>query len=316
MFMRGSLKYLAAAALAVGVMAAATLLAWAEDWNAEWQLRPAFSVDMLHFTVRHSTALGHWSTSRDVSLDNFRGLSLAMLAAGGPAKFEYVGDAGRLMCEGRFAFSSGSGSFTFAPNADFVQELVRLGYDAPDDDQLFSMLIQNVDRRFARDVRDTGLHASAGQLVQLKNHGIGFDYIREVRAAGYTDMEVPDLVQLKNHGVSSSFLRDLKADGYNLRTSDIVQLRNHGVTSEYMRGLKDAGYASVSVSEITQLRNHGVQPGLIEEAKRLGYDFTPQELTQLQMHGVTADYLRKIKDSGMRNLTAAQITRLRMHGVE
>jgi hypothetical protein len=297
-------------------MAGATLLAWTEDLTADWQLRPSFTVDRVHFTIRHSSGLGHWETSRDVPLDNFRGFSLAMLAAGGPAKFEYVGDAGRLMCEGRFTFGSGSGSFTFAPNAEFVQELVRLGYDAPDQDELFRMLVQNVDRRFARDIRDAGLHASAGQLLQLKNHGIGFEFIRDVRQAGYTDLEVPDLVQLRNHGVSASFLRDLKADGYNLKTGDIVQLRNRGVSSEYMKALKDAGYASLSVSEITQLRNHGVQTGLMQEAKRLGYDFTPQDLTQLQMHGVTPDYLRKIKDSGMRNLNAAQIAKLRMHGVD
>jgi hypothetical protein len=314
--MGASTKYFAASVLAVGAMAGATLLAWAEDWNADWQLRPSFSVDRVHFTIRHSSALGHWQTSRDVPLDDFRGLSLAMIAAGGPAKFEYVADAGRLLCEGRFSLGGGSGSFTFSPNADFVNELVRLGYDTPDEEQLFSMLVSNVDRQFARDVRDTGLHTSAGQLIQLRNHGVGFEYIRDVRAAGYTEMDAQDLVQLRNHGVSAGFLRDLKADGYNLRTEDIIQLSNHGVSSEYMKGLRDAGYASLSVSEITQLRNHGVQTGLIEEAKRLGYEFTPQELTQLQMHGVDAAYLRRIKDSGMRNLTAEQIARLRMHGVE
>jgi hypothetical protein len=314
--MNGSLKYFAASVVAVGVMAGATLLAWAEDWNADWQLRPALSVDKVHFVIRHSSALGHWESGRDVPLDNFRGFSLAMLAAGGPAKFEYVGDAGRLMCEGRFALGSGSGSFTFTPNADFAAELVRLGYDAPDEDQLFSMLVQNVDRQFAREVRDAGLRASTKELLDLRMHGIVYDYIREVRQAGYADFDAQDYVQLRIHGVNTNFLRDLAADGYPMNTHDIVQLRIHGVTSEYLKDLRDAGYGNLRADEISQLRIHGVQTGLIQEAKRLGYDFTPQELTQLQIHGVTAAYLQKIKDSGMRNLTAEQIEKLRIHGVD
>jgi len=296
MSMHGSLKYIAAGAVAVGVMAGATLLAWAEDWTAAWQLRPDLSVDKVHFVIRHTSALGHWESGRDVPLDDFRGFSLAMLAAGGPAKFEYVGDAGRLLCEGRFAMGSGSGSFTFAPNADFVQELVRLGYDTPDDEQLFSMLVQNVDRQFAREVHDAGLHASTRQLVDLRNHGVTYSFIRDVRQAGYSDFDSHDLIQLRIHGVNTNFLRDVKAYGYNLRSNDLTQLRIHGVTSEYMKTLKDAGYTNLGANEIAQLRIHGVQSGLIEESKRLGYNFTSQELTQLQIHGVTAGYLQKIKD--------------------
>ena len=314
--MRGNLKYFAASAVAIGVMAGATLLAWAADRNAQWQLRPAMSVDRVHFTVRHSGDYDNWSTSRDVSLDNFRGFSLAMLAAGGPAKFEYVGDAGRLLCEGRFALGGGSGSLTFVPNPDFVKELTSMGFGPPEEEELFSMLVHEVDRPFARAVHDAGMRASSKQLLELRIHGVSSDFIRDVRQAGYTDFDAQDYVQMRIHGVSSGFLRDLKADGYNLRSNDIVQLRIHGVDSGYMRDLKDAGYAGLRADEITQLRIHGVQPTLMQEASRLGYAFTPQELTQLQIHGVDAAYLRKIKDSGMRNLTAEQIAKLRMHGVE
>ena len=48
-----------------------------------------------------------------------------------------------------------------------------------------------------------------------------------------------------------------------------------------------------SVQEIDQLRIHGVEPRFVQEARRLGYDFTPKELAQLRMHGVDGAYLKR-----------------------
>ncbi|MGH9647618.1 MAG: hypothetical protein ACRD4E_12475 [Bryobacteraceae bacterium] len=342
--MRNNSKYFAVAAAIVGVMAAATLLAFAEDRNAGWELRPSLSLNQVHFVVRHLNGFDNWITGRDVPLDRFRGFSLSMLASPGPAKFEYVADAGRLLCEGRFLMGSGSGSYTFAADATFVSALRNMGYDAPDDDQLFSMLMMDIDRAFAREIRDSGLRASSRDLIQLKTHGVGIDYVRDTRRAGYQNFSADDYIQLRIHGVDTNFLRDLKDAGYDLRAGDIAQLRihgvdsryvrdlksyglkpdasdltqmrMHGVTPEYLKGLKDAGYQNLRAEEVDQLRNHGVDTRFVQEARRLGYAFTPDELAQLRIHGVDGAYLRRLQDSGMRNLNAEQIAKLRMHGVD
>jgi hypothetical protein len=337
-------KYFTALLAIVGVMAAATLLAFSEDWGAQWRITPSLSVNKVHFTVRSTNVHGRWTNSRDVPLDNFRGFSLSMLASPGPAKFEYVADAGRLICEGRFLLGTGSGSYTFAADQAFVAALQQLGYDAPDDDQLFSMLMMDINREFAREVRDAGLRASSQDLISLKMHGVTLDYIREARQAGYQNFLAEDYVQLRIHGVETDFLRDLKAGGYDLRAADIVQLRihgvdsgyirdlkslglkpeasdltqmrMHGVTPDYLKGLKDAGYENLQAEEVDQLRMHGVEPGFVKDARRWGYNFTPEELAQLRMHGVDGAYLKRLQDAGMRNLNAEQIAKLRMHGVD
>ena len=337
-------KYFAIGAVILGVMAAATLLAFSEDWGAQWRITPSLSINKVHLTVRALNHHGEWSNSRDVPLDRFRGFSLSMLASPGPAKFEYVADAGRLICEGRFLLGAGSGSYTFAADPAFASALQQMGYDAPDDDQLFSMLMMDISRAFAREIRDAGLRPSISDLLQLRIHGVTLDYIREARHSGYENFTAEDYIQLRIHGVETAFLRDLKATGYDLRAADIVQLRIHGVDSgylrdlknyglkpeasdltqmrmhgvspEYLKGLKDAGYDDLRVEEIDQLRNHGVDTRFVQEARRLGYDFTPQELAQLRMFGVDAAYLKRLQDAGMRNLNAEQIAKLRMHGID
>ncbi|PYT27354.1 MAG: hypothetical protein DMG57_18625 [Acidobacteria bacterium] len=358
--------------LVLGSLLAAALFLPGSDWHQEWKLKPSDSVNSLHFTVKRSKWGNNWSTSNDVPLSSFHGLSPDLLAHGGRAKFEYVHDAGRLICEGSFFWGRGSGSFTFAPNAQFVSELERLGYEAPNDDQLFSMLMTDVSLEFARGVRDVVPYASTKQLIELRIHGVTLAYIREARQAGYKDLTAQDYVEMRIHGVETDFLRDLKSFGYNLQARDIVELRIHGVSSEfvgglkqagydlsakqitelrihgvdseylrelksyglqpgatdlvqlrihgvspdYLKGLKDAGYGQLPANEITELRIHGVQTDFIQEAKNLGYNFTPRELVELGIHGVDGSYLKKLNDTGMKNLTASQIAKLRIHGVE
>jgi hypothetical protein len=337
-------KYFAVAAAIVGVMAAATLLAFSEDRRAGWELRPSLSLNQVHFVVRHSNGFDNWTSGRDVPLDRFRGFSLSLLASPGPAKFEYVSDAGRLLCEGRFLMGAGSGSYTFVADPAFVSALQAMGYDTPDDEQLFSMLMMDINREFAREIHDSGLRASSQDLIALRIHGVTLDYIRAARQAGYQNFTAEDYTQLRIHGVETEFLRELKAAGYDLRAADIAQLRihgidsrymrdlksyglkpeasdlaqmrMHGVTPEYLKGLKDAGYENLHLEEVDQLRMHGVEPRFVQEAHRLGYDFTSQELAQLQMHGVDGAYLRRLQDAGMHNLNAEQIAKLRMHGVD
>jgi hypothetical protein len=337
-------KYFSIVLVIVGVMAAATLLAFAEDRHAGWQLRPSLSLDQVHFVVRHSNGFDNWTSGRDVPVDRFRGFSLSMLASPGPAKFEYVADAGRLICEGRFLVGVGSGSYTFVADPAFVSALRQMGYDAPDDEQLFSMLMMDINREFAREIRDAGLRASVNDLLQFRIHGVTLDYIREGRQAGYQNLTGEDYVQLRIHGVETEFLRVLKAAGYDLRAADIVQLRihgidsgymrdlrsyglkpeasdltqmrMHGVTPEYLKGLKDAGYENLRAEEVNQLRMHGVETSFVQDARRSGYNFTPRELAELRMHGVDGAYLKRLQDAGMRNLNAEQIAKLRMHGVD
>jgi hypothetical protein len=294
--------------------------------------------------VRHSNGFDNWISGRDVPFDRFRGFSLSMLASAGPAKFEFVADAGRLLCEGRFLMGSGSGSYTLAADPAFVTALQQMGYDTPDDEQLFSMLVMDIDRVFAREIHDSGLRASSQDLIALKVHGVTLDYIRQTRQIGYQNFTADDYVQLRIHGVDTNFLHDLKDAGYSLRTGEITQLRIHGIDSryvrdlksyglkpdaadleqmrmhgvmpEYLKGLKDAGYEGLRAEEVDQLRMHGVDTNFVQEARRAGYDFTPQELSQLRIHGVDGAYLRRLQDAGMRNLSAQQIAKLHMHGVD
>src|SRR5664279_4516860 len=120
---------------------------------------------MVHFGIEWSKPGSHSLHSGDLPLPAFRGLNPGQ---SGPAKFEYVADAGTFACQGRFSFGAGSGTYTFQANPRFAAAMRELGYDSPSDDQLLNMAMLQVSLDFARGIREAGLRASTGQLVELR----------------------------------------------------------------------------------------------------------------------------------------------------
>jgi hypothetical protein len=256
--MRGHSKYFAVAAAIVGVMAAATLLAFSEDRLAGWHLHPSLSLSQVHFVIRHSFGVDNWINGRDVPLDRFRGLSLSMLASPGPAKFAYVADAGRLICEGRFLMGAGSGNYTFVADPTFVSALQQMGYDTPDDEQLFAMLMMEIHLDFAREVRNAGLRASSQDLVALKAHGVTPEYLKGLRDGGYDNLRVEEIDQLRMHGVEPRFIQEARRLGYNFTPKELSQLQMFGVDGAYLKRLQSAGMRNLNADQIAKLHVHGV----------------------------------------------------------
>jgi hypothetical protein len=330
--------------LVVFFCAAFALLSQAQSWDQEWRMKKSSEAGKVHFAIERSRPGSRWNHSSDMPVEHFQGLSLQALSNGGPAKFQFVRDAGRLLCEGQFTMGRGIGSFEFKANPQYSTELQRLGYEEPQENQLFSMLMADVSLEFARGVKQANVPSTTKQLLDMRIHGVTLDYIQRMRAGGYTtldarnyiDMRIhgvtPELVaelkkagydipaskvvEMKIHGVSPDYIRALNSFGLRPDASEVVQMRIHGVSPEYLKTLKDSGHADLDVRQVVNMRIHNVSPEFVQESRKLGYSFTSKELTELRIHGVNTAYLQKLKDSGYQNLGADKIVKLRIHGVQ
>jgi hypothetical protein len=298
-----------------GGVGLAVIIGLGQEPRQSWKMRPTGNPDTVFFTVHRYHPGNSWTSSFDAPLARFRDLPANVLEHGGRAQFEYVAEAGKLVCKGSFSWNSGAGGFEFVPSSTFSSDLRELGYDSPSQDQLFDFMMSGVSLSFARAVRDAGVHATTAQLLDLRHRGVSLDFVRELRTYGY-ELSARDVMDLSGHGVSIDYLRDLRELGMRPRVSDIVEFRRHGIPVEYLSDLRAAGYDRLSTQQVIELRNHGVSAEFAMQARELGYRFTPQELVELRQHGVNGEYLSTLKASGMRPLTAGQITTLRQHGVD
>ena len=47
-------------------------------------------------------------------------------------------------------------------------------------------------------------------VVQMRIHGVTAEFVKELRALGYNDLDVDDLVKMRIHGVTPQFIRELR----------------------------------------------------------------------------------------------------------
>ncbi len=334
-----------AAIIGWGAVILAAMVAVGQGAHQDWELRQRGDSDSVRFTIRRfEPGRGRWVSTSDVSFSRFKGLTHETIERGGKVNFEYVVDAGKLICEGSFHWGSGAGSFTIVPNPQFISELNKLGFTGPSQENAFAMMMSGLSLDFAREVKAAGISGTISDLENMQNMGVGISYIHELRDDGYTALSAGDVIELHNMGVRGPYMRALKDAGYDLPVHDIVTLHNMGVDAAYIRQLRDAGlhpdagdvvnlhnmgvtprflqalknagYEKLSVHEMIDLHNMGVSPDFIQATRDLGYQFTVRELIELSSNGVTAGYLHKLRDSGMRSLTAPEITKLHQNGVD
>lgn len=328
--------------VAVGLLATITLT-FAQDRRDEWRLRTTSDSTKVKFSIERHRDRNNWSNTNTVPLARFKGLTLAQLNGSGPAKFEYVADAGRLICDGVFNNGSGIGSYKFQPNQQFSSQLTGLGYDAPTEEQMFTMMLVNVGLELAKAVRETGLTSSTKELIELGIHGVSPQYIKEVRDLGYKDLTARNFVELKIHGVSADYIREMKASGFDVSAKqmvefkihgvspeyfrqlkayglqpnarEIVEYKIHGVTPEFLKSLKDAGYTDLTGRQVTEMKIHGITPEYIAQLKSFGLQPTQREIVEYKIHGITPEYLKAMKDSGVAMSSPKEVVALKIHGV-
>jgi len=211
-----------------------------KTWRHEWKLtRRDSSSSKVQLTLISRNDDGNdREDNQDVPLSSLSGFSLSMLDQDGPVKFEYVRDAGRIVCEGRVSGGRASGPFTVVLDPAFVSSLEKMGYAAPQEDEAFSLVTSDVTLGYAQAVRDTGLTSSVSDLVDLRDHGVSSDYVRAVRQEGFTNLSASDISDLRDHGVEPNYLKAIKAADPSLSISAIDSLYDHGVKPDYYKSMK------------------------------------------------------------------------------
>ncbi|HTX41192.1 MAG TPA: M56 family metallopeptidase [Acidobacteriaceae bacterium] len=287
-----------------------------KTWRHEWKLtRHDSSSSSVQLTLISRSDDGNdREDNQDVPLSSLAGFSLSMLDRDGPVKFEYVRDAGRIVCEGRVSGGRASGPFTVVLDPSFVASLEKMGYAAPDDDEAFSLVTSDVTLGYAQAVRDTGLTSSVSDLVHLRDHGVSSDYVRAVRQEGFTNLTASDISDLRDHGVDPSYLKAIKAADPSLSINAIDSLYDHGVKPDYYQSMK-ASAPQLSIGQVDSLYDHGVEPNTYTGFASVDPKLSIDEINSLRDHGVKPEYYRGMKSVNP-NMSIGQIDSLYDHGVK
>jgi hypothetical protein len=299
---------------------AKTLYAWSDvvqqavSTSGTWTVQLAEKPGEVYLEMRQL----RWSSGRTMPLARLEGVTASQLNGGGNVKFQLRREAGIFTFEGMARDGAGGGTYSFAPNPSFGDELARRGVARPNAHQQYEMALADVGWSLVDDLKADGYQTpSLDELVQAAYHGVSSEYVRQMSELGYKVGSVEALISMRDHGVTPDFVRGLAAEGLSkLSADELVNTRDHGVTPEYVQALRQLGYSSLTVDELIATRDHGVTPDYVKDLGALGYsNLTLDELRMARDHGVTPDYVKALASLGYSKLSLDEVQTTRDHGV-
>lgn len=303
--------------LAVAVAAAGTP-AWAGPIEGTWTLDVRQGKDHVQLDLRRSWnqggSHGSWRHTDDVPRSQVRGLPAAGRVPDGPASLALVREAGTLHLEGRLDHGHGRGRFTFEPDAGFVADLRRAGYQDVRDEVLVRLCIEDLNRAWIQDARSLGLRdVTLSDLLRLRDNGVKLEFVRALVSAGYGGLDANDVIRLSDNDVTSDYVRSLDAhSGQRWSVEQVVRFRNNGVEAPYVSAL--ASY--FEADDIVRLHDNGVEVSYVRDFRALGYEAaTANDFVRLRNNDVSPAFARRARELHG-PISTEDLIKLRNNGAE
>lgn len=197
----------------------------------------------------------------------------------------------------------------------FLDNLERNGVKDLTVDQMVAFKIHNVTGDFIRSIRAEGYSPDPDQWVALRIHNVTPEYIHEMKGLGWSPT-LDQLVAFKIHGVDAASLAAMKQLGYSLDPDQAVAMKIHGLQPDVVRALNGLGYGRVSFDQLLAMRIHGVDAEFAGAWKQFGLqDLDIDKLLALRIHNASPSEVKAIEALGFRALTTDQILSMRIFGI-
>ena len=114
-----------------------------------------------------------------------------------------------------------------------------------------------------------------------------------MRDGGYGSLKMEQLINARDHGVGADYVRDMRQLGYSVPLDELIRARDHGVGVEFVREMATLGYTKLPLDSLIRVRDHSITQSTFQELKTLGYDnLSIDDLVTLRDHGLSADRIR------------------------
>jgi beta-lactamase regulating signal transducer with metallopeptidase domain len=199
---------------------------------------------------------------------------------------------------------------------DFMGSLSAAGYRDLSVDQLIALKQHGVTPEYIRDLKAAGYTPTVDQLIAFSIHDVEPETIRGMQALGYK-LTADQVIAMQIHDVTPDYARKLKALGYGDPTFDqLIAMQIHEVTPEFAAGMKQLGIRGLGFDKLIAMRIHDADVASIREIQSLGFqNLSSDDVVRLGIFGVTPDYIRKARQHGFKDLNLDQIVKLKQFDI-
>ena len=175
----------------------------------------------------------------------------------------------------------------FRITAAVVREYARLGYPNLNIRELVNMRVGRVDAAFVNGWRELGYTLSAREVANLAILRVTPEYVRELKAAGLTNLTPRQAENLKIGHITKARIEEYRRLGYDLEPRQLGDFGIHNVTPQFIEELRSLGYKDIPASKLIEMKIFGVTPDFIRKMEKSGYKDVPiEKLLTLKQSGL------------------------------
>ncbi len=256
-------------------------------WKAESESEKSGKIHLSF--ERRAEKGGTNQMGQSFELDDLQGLSREQAEGSGAVIFRLAREAGIIECEGNFQNGTGTGTFRFTSNPQFVSAMKSRGFDLEKnfsshknhfEDQLFAAATLNLTTAFTDDLLSANFgKLETADLFKAVIFKVTPQFASEMKASGFPNLGMEDLVKARIFKIDAGFVKQVVAMGFDKEPFEsLIKLRIFKITPEFITEMRSEGLTNLAVEDIVKLKIFKIDSAFIRQARA---DNVPLEVEKL-----------------------------------
>jgi hypothetical protein len=149
----------------------------------------------------------------------------------------------------------------------------------------------------------------AGRSVFTPDQG----FVDHMGRMGFSGYDSEKLMAYAFMDVSSGWVQSMQKAGVQGMTVDnLLALRIFKIDPNYIHSITSMGYEMPDADKLIALKVQGVNAEEVRQIRALGYQPTLDELIQIRIFKITPEFIRRMQDRGLKNLTIGKLVQIRI----
>ena len=138
-------------------------------------------------------------------------------------------------------------------------------------------------------------------------------FVERMGRMGFSGYDSEKLQGYTFIGVDSKWVQSMQQTGLQGMTVDnLLALRIFKIDPDYVHSFVSMGYEMPDADKLIALKVQGVNGEEVRQIRDLGYKPTLDELIQIRIFKITPEFIRRMKERGLTNLTIAKLVHIRI----
>ena len=138
-------------------------------------------------------------------------------------------------------------------------------------------------------------------------------FVDRMAQLGFTGFDTEKLQAYAFINVDNAYARSIQQIGIKGVTIDnLLALRIFNVDPAYANSFAALGYDQPDASKLIALKSQKVDADQVRQLRALGFQPTLDELIQVRIFKITPDFIHRMQDRGLNNLTIAKLMQIRI----